>query len=676
MMRSLYSGVSGLKNHQTRMDVVGNNISNVNTTGFKSSRVTFSDTLNQTLSGASAPTENRGGTNPKQIGLGSATSSIDTLFTDGSVQSTGVNTDMCLSGNGLFVVKEGNSVYYTRNGNFKFDAKGYYVNSDGMKVQGWMADDAGNLNTTGATGYIQIPAGKTMAATSTTVETYTKNLNSATTGYTIGSILVNYADGTSETVTNYKASKENVNTITLALSTGENITLDGTANFNFEVGQGVDGKVLYTSAIQSVKANANGAVTKLKLGKGTAVNKIDGNDSFELAGPLKEGSFAVGGKYTLSGKITKVDVQGTGTGQVKIDVDLDGDGNKDVTFDVPNPATGKYSAGDTFSASLPIESFEAQTGAEVVTANGKTAALTANLTVNTANQVYQRVGTTNDGTINAVSTKSKTIYKNNGKEVSTTNITTTDGQVLSGLIGKDYASNDIFYPSATTTATVYDSLGNAHSIQVLLTKTGENTWELALAGGGDSVTFDEPDGTTTTVSLTKTDLKFDQNGGYVSGSGSLECVYSNGASIQNVALNLAGLTQYSGSTTAFASNDGNAAGTLKSVSIDSAGVITGTYTNGINRQEGQVAVAQFNNAAGLTKTGNSLYTESNNSGTPNVGTVNGLGCAVTPSALEMSNVDMASELTDMIVTQRGYQSNSKIITVSDELLETLINMKR
>lgn len=111
MMRSLYSGVSGLKNHQTRMDVVGNNISNVNTTGFKSSRVTFSDTLSQTLSGASAPTDNGGGTNPKQIGLGSATSSIDTLFTDGSVQSTGVNTDLCLSGNGLFVVKDGNNAY-------------------------------------------------------------------------------------------------------------------------------------------------------------------------------------------------------------------------------------------------------------------------------------------------------------------------------------------------------------------------------------------------------------------------------------------------------------------------------------------------------------------------------------------------------------------------------------
>ena len=108
MMRSLFSGVSGLKNHQTRMDVVGNNISNVNTTGFKSSRANFTDMLSQTLNGASAPTDNIGGTNPKQIGLGSSVSSIDLLFTNGSVQSTGKNTDLALTGNGLFVVSDGN----------------------------------------------------------------------------------------------------------------------------------------------------------------------------------------------------------------------------------------------------------------------------------------------------------------------------------------------------------------------------------------------------------------------------------------------------------------------------------------------------------------------------------------------------------------------------------------
>ena len=128
MMRSLFSGVSGLKNHQTRMDVIGNNISNVNTTGFKSSRVNFTDMLSQNLSGASSPQDGIGGTNPKQIGLGSAVGAVDMLFTNGSVQSTGVNTDLALSStNALFILNTGSGTAYTRNGDFQFDAEGKYV---------------------------------------------------------------------------------------------------------------------------------------------------------------------------------------------------------------------------------------------------------------------------------------------------------------------------------------------------------------------------------------------------------------------------------------------------------------------------------------------------------------------------------------------------------------------
>src|SRR5574344_1260594 len=154
MMRSLFSGVSGLKSHQTRMDTIGNNIANVNTTGFKSSRTTFADTLSQTLTGASAPSDNLGGTNPKQIGLGTGVASIDTIFTDGSPQSTGKNTDLCLSGNGLFVVKQGGQTYYTRNGAFAFDAEGNYVlPGSGLYVQGWTATD-GSLNTSNDPGDI------------------------------------------------------------------------------------------------------------------------------------------------------------------------------------------------------------------------------------------------------------------------------------------------------------------------------------------------------------------------------------------------------------------------------------------------------------------------------------------------------------------------------------------
>jgi len=142
----MYSGVSGLKVHQNQMDVIGNNISNVNTTGFKGSRVTFKEMLNQTLSGASSPQEGRGGTNPKQIGLGVQLGSIDTNMGQGSLQSTGKMTDMAIQGNGFFIVNDGSQNYYTRAGNIDFDEEGYLVNTaNGNRVQGWTADENGEF---------------------------------------------------------------------------------------------------------------------------------------------------------------------------------------------------------------------------------------------------------------------------------------------------------------------------------------------------------------------------------------------------------------------------------------------------------------------------------------------------------------------------------------------------
>ena len=395
---------------------------------------------------------------------------------------------MCLSGNGLFVVKDGNLSYYTRNGNFKFDKQGYYVNSDGLKVQGWSATTPGDaINTNGQPSEICIPAGKTMADSATTKATFSSNLNAA---------------------------EPMIKSITITTEDGKTTTID-----------------------------TNGE------------------------------TFKVGDPYT--------------------------------------PAGGTAS---------------------------NIASLTLNMT---------------DGT----------------------NTTETEGSFTGG-----------YSKPKTTIATVYDSLGNSHNVVIYMTKTGADKtgskWQMSLAdvdknNGTSTATLKDSNGKDINLKMTKTEVKFNVNGGYDTGSGTTTLTLTNGAAgTQTVALDFTALTQYAGSSTAFATTDGNAAGTLKSVSIDSSGVITGTYTNGLNVQEAQVAIAQFNNASGLTKTGNSLYTESNNSGTPNVGTVNGLGCTVTPSSLEMSNVDMASELTDMIVTQRGYKSNSKIITVSDELLETLINMKR
>ena len=408
MMRSLFSGVAGLKGHQTRMDVIGNNIANVNTTGFKSSRVTFADTLSQTQSGASAPTDTLGGINPKQIGLGVGVASVDLLFTDSTAQSTGKNTDLALSGNGLFIVKKGSQVYYTRDGAFEFDAQGNYVlPGSGHFVQGWMATNG------------TLPSSETDA-----------NM--------------------------------------------ENITI---------------------AADSTISPNATTSAT-------------------------------------MSGNI------------------------------------------------------------------------------------------------------------NSGEDVDT---------------------------AITTILTVYDSLGNSYKVPIVYTKTATNTWAVSSTDSSvalsATITFNEDGSIDTSTSDTTATMT----------------ITSGASTPVTIAVQMSQLTQYfseSGSTIHVSDTDGYGMGTLESVSIDSSGIITGVYSNGLRRTEAQVAIAQFNNASGLTKTGSSLYQESNNSGIANVGNVTALGCSITPSALEMSNVDIANEFSDMIITQRGFQSNSKIITVGDEMLETLINMKR
>ena len=516
MMRSLYSGVSGVKGHQTRMDVVGNNIANVNTTGFKSGRVTFADTLSQTQTAASAPSGNIGGTNPKQIGLGVGVSTIDTLFTDGAVQATGKNTDLGLSGSGLFVVKSGSETYYTRNGAFEFDESGNYVMpGNGMKVQGWMATN-GVLSTTGAVTDIVIQNGKSMEAKATEKATYSYNLKAnppIVTSYTFTNSGTSYTQSTAGTYIEASASQP----VTVTFS-------DGT-------------KSTYTSGVYTVGRS---------LPVTTSFNIYD----------------SLGTVHTATVLLEKADV---GT----------------VTYTDSNNNTVTKTA-TAWAVSL-----------------GSTATVTES---DGSTTTYALGGSTlsfdEDGVLRA------------GTYTPGTTITLTND-----------ANSSITSPSYTPTAI---STTSAETIPLTATVTA-------------------PNGSTRP---------------------------------QQITLDYSSVTSYADINTINATADGNAAGTLKSISIDNSGVITGVYTNGVRQSEAQVAVAQFANASGLTKTGSSLYQTSNNSGTANVKTASDLGCTITPSALEMSNVDIANEFSDMIITQRGFQSNSKIITVSDEMLETMINMKR
>src|SRR5690606_39259500 len=138
MMRSMFSGVSSLRNHQIRMDVIGNNIANVNTVGYKADRVTFQELFQQTMRGASAPSGNRGGVNPMQVGLGVKIGSIDTLHTESSLEMTGLMTDLAIEGNGFFIVNDGERSFYTRAGLFDIDEEGNFVmRGNGLYVQGW-----------------------------------------------------------------------------------------------------------------------------------------------------------------------------------------------------------------------------------------------------------------------------------------------------------------------------------------------------------------------------------------------------------------------------------------------------------------------------------------------------------------------------------------------------------
>lgn len=722
MMRSLYSGISGLKSHQTAMDVVGNNISNVNTTGFKSSRVTFADTLNQTLSSASAPAGNIGGINAKQIGLGSGVAAIDTIFTDGSVKSTGLNTDMCLSGNGLFVVhseSSANEMYYTRNGNFKFDATGNFVTSDGYKVQGWVADASGKITVDPSkTSDITIPAGKVMEATKTEKAVYNSNLNSGeatVTGITMmdnnGSKIVvsqnnvdtlscgsKYNDNDRSKINNVNLEFKEGCTIvsakgqyamtqnyaldgdlTISCSNGDKITVPKTSPNSYKMGAAVSLLPVQEITAGSKNVTLSDAATYTNDSNSPYIVNLANGDVLTVTAPP-------GATFTKGAVMPTLTV----TGIAGKEITLTNAGGTNV-YKLTNNSGNTYMVGNTISEnviSISIDSTDTMSNAKgtvksadsivdnftmrsgtIKPASGITVSsmeLTDNLdsviTVSNANVRKYKVGDKYEGSIDSMA------------------LTMSDGTSISEVSGS-YTMG--YSKPLSTLITVYDTLGNEHNITIFLTKTGVdslkgNEWTASINLDGSGVTtIKEADGTVSTVSMPDLKIRFSPNGDCTTGVGTAELTLRNGSQAdQKVNVDFSGVTQFAGSNTAYGTTDGNAYGKLKSISINTAGTIIGTYTNGINRAEAQVAIAQFNNASGMTKIGKSMYTASNNSGTANINTASALGCSITPSSLEMSNVDMATELTDMIVTQRGYQSNSKIITVSDELLETLINMKR
>ncbi|KTR38886.1 flagellar hook protein [Curtobacterium oceanosedimentum] len=243
MLRSLYSGISGLRSHQQMLDVTGNNIANVNTVGFKSSTTVFQDTLSQMTQGAGGPQTGIGGTNPAQIGLGVQVAGVSTNFAQGSAQATGKATDLMISGDGFFVTRLGNDTVYSRAGAFDFDANGRLVTADGKIVQGYSATN-GVVNDGGGLSDITLPIDAAAPATATSSATVSGNLPSDT---AVGETLNRDATVYDQYGTKHTLSLGYTRTAggwSVAASNGQGTSATGTITF------GADGKITSGQTLQ------------------------------------------------------------------------------------------------------------------------------------------------------------------------------------------------------------------------------------------------------------------------------------------------------------------------------------------------------------------------------------------------------------------------------------------
>lgn len=550
MLRSMYSAVSGLKTHQTRMDVIGNNIANVNTVAFKSSSVTFSDILYQTTSNASGAnaTTGTGGVNAKQIGLGTTAAATKVSITSaGASETTGNPFDIRLTdknSTNFFIVNNGSENVFTRSGSFYVDGSGNLcMSSTGYTVMGWQVDE-----TTGEIRKDTVSALRIMQE---------KNLTSApeaTTQATIAGVL-------DENDTDVKNDAGRV----MNLNFYDNLGYQYTAKFAIKA-TGTDGK--YTVELTSV---------------------LDSNNKNIIADLDKQQIAQIFGNYNANATL----------GQYGL--------TKDYTYDNADKAY-----------------------------------------VDSTGKKFKQ------------STTDPTVFEEQGNQTNKVSIT----YIFSGI-----------------TTTIANNI-----------KNNTNNYKVA---------FDAQTGhATLTGEQTSYDLEFDTSSGkfksiggenpsVMLNMGALSSgLINNNGNFQNITVDFSQCLNYEngGKSTIGAdagatdgkTGKGRKLGAMTGISIDTSGRIYGTYDNGNTELLGQIAVAQFSNASGLEKVGESCYRTTLNSGEfDGIGVeISADGSSMTTGELEMSNVDLSSEFTSMITTQRGFQANSRVITTSDTLLEELVNLKR
>ncbi|HEY3965951.1 MAG TPA: flagellar hook-basal body complex protein [Planctomycetaceae bacterium] len=561
---ALNTSLNGLSLNETEINVLGNNIANAGTTGFKSSNVSFATQLADTLSYGSAPSATNGGTNPLQIGLGATTSQISADFSQGTIAATTTPSDLAIQGSGFFILSQasGGNVY-TRDGSFALDSSNDLTSASGQQVMGYGVDGNFNLVTTGLQA-LTIPLGSLQLAEQTSNITMGGALSPQGTVATKGTLQTSQA------------------------------LVDNSGN-------------------APVTATANTLLVSLATATSPATNLYNVGDVISFA-PTKGGQTMATKTMTVTGTTTVSDLESFMSGTLGLQ---SGNG-------VPVDADG-----------IPVGVSINSSGQLLVKGNR-----------GTVDDFSIPVGSMTDG----------------GSAVPITftpSATTADGA------------------SATTTFTIYDSLGTPLNVRMtayMESQSANNTTYRYMLESADQ--------SGNNIAIGNGTISFD-NTGHVSSTPTAQfAVDRSSTSATNPMLVTLDLSQLSGisssgSTLNLVSQNGTSPGTLTSYVIDNQGVINGAFTNGITRTLGQVVLARFPNPQGLIQSGSNDFTQGVASGLPQISAPGALGAGtIQAGALEQSNTDIGTNLVNLIVASTNYQGNARVISSVDQLVQTLLTLGR
>ena len=657
MIDSIYIGITGVRSHETRLNVISNNVANINTTAFKSGRVRFSDVLSNTLQEGRGAGPSRSPTNPLQSGLGVQVSTIDTVQDQGTLQSTGVDTDLAIEGDGYFILQGRKEQLYTRDGSFDFDATGkLFDEGTGMVVQGNLANADGSFRS--EVEDITIPLDRESEAKATTQISLSGNLDAK-------------GNGTGERV--WSSTTE----------FGRPARLVSGPNPVFPL----DLSVL-TSGGLKVSVDEAGTLHESTLSIPTKTY----NDRVELISELNS---LINSNGTLKNRVLfksndlgEVILRTVNGGQdISVSVD-NSDPNSNVVatlgFVANSAQQGQQAVETTLINNLANVGEDLSDGDVLrcygVKSNGERFDGTFSHIVG----VHDTVGDLFDVVEAVYGGVSAGLDEDTGELILTEtgsgarvvgfdiNFELLDHGDGSGLFGDEPPFE------FSTNTQIFDEKGNTHSLTVAFTKSViENEWNWVATvdgitpgtGNNGKAVFNE-DGT-----LRSFEAADKNNISFVPSSGTPPLSIEIVASDED---RLGGLTQFvSSSSVSVREQNGRPAGSLVSTSIESNGSIVGLFSNGNSETLARVSLASFRNAGGLKRQAGNLFSQTESSGQPMVGIAEStVQASVRSGTIEQSNVNLAQEFTNMIVTQRGFQASARSITTADELLSELVNLKR